>query len=67
MRSPEKRKEELLQELVDLKAELRAAVDQVVVAAAKVRLEIIKEEIRLLGLRDIRVSAPSKDKFSIVR
>lgn len=67
MQSHEKRKEELLQELVDLKAELRTAADQVAVAAAKVRLEIIKEEVRLLGLRDIRVSAPSKDKFSIVR
>ena len=67
MRSPEKRKEELLQELADLKAELRTAADQVAVAAAKVRLEIIKEEVRLLGLRDLRASAPGKDRLSIVR
>lgn len=67
MASPEKRKEELLQELADLKTELCSAADQVAVAAAKVRLEIIKEEIRLLGLRDIRMGAPAKDKFSIVR
>lgn len=67
MQSPEKRKEELLKELTDLKAELRTAADQVAVAAAKVRLEIIKEEVRLLGLRDLRAGAPGKDRLSIVR
>lgn len=68
MQSLEQKKKEILDEMDAMKAELVTATDQVAVAAAKVRLEIIKEQIRLLGLREVRTPrAETRDKLSIVR
>lgn len=68
MASLEQKKKEILDEMDALKAELVTATDQVAVAAAKVRLEIIKEQIRLLGLREVRTPrTETRDKLSIVR